>query len=67
VTDRLARITCPTLVASGKFDGIAPVSNGRAIADRIPDSELRVYEGGHLFVAQDASAYPEILDFLAEP
>ena len=65
VTDRLARITCPTLVASGAYDGIAPLANGQAIADRIPNSELRVYQGGHLFVAQDPTAYPEILDFLA--
>jgi pimeloyl-ACP methyl ester carboxylesterase len=32
VTDRLANIDCPTLVACGRYDGIAPVSNGEAIA-----------------------------------
>src|SRR5262249_53405098 len=31
VCDRLGNITCPTLVASGRFDGIAPPSNGEAI------------------------------------
>jgi 3-oxoadipate enol-lactonase len=45
--------------------GVAPVPNGQAIADRIPNRELRVYQGGHLFVAQDPAAFPEILDFLA--
>ena len=50
VCDRLDRITCPTLVASGRYDGIAPVANGEAIATRIPDAEQRVYEGGHAFV-----------------
>ena len=65
VCDRLAAVACPTLVASGRYDGIAPVSNGAAIAERIPSAELRVYEGGHTFFAQDRRALPDILDFLA--
>jgi 3-oxoadipate enol-lactonase len=65
VCDRLGRIRCPTFVASGEFDGIAPVANGRAIADRIPNAELHVYAGGHLFAAQDPAAYPDVLEFLA--
>jgi len=65
VCDRLGRITCPTLVASGRYDGIAPVSNGEAIVERIGASaELRLFEGGHLFFLQDPSALPAILDFL---
>lgn len=32
--------------------------------ERIPDSELRRYEGGHLFVYQDARAFPDITTFL---
>jgi pimeloyl-ACP methyl ester carboxylesterase len=65
VTDRLGAITCPTLVACGRYDGIAPVANGEAIAGRVPNAELRVYEGGHAFFVQDRAALPEILDFLA--
>jgi pimeloyl-ACP methyl ester carboxylesterase len=65
VADRLARITSPTLVAAGRYDGIAPLTNSEAIAERIPHAELRVYEGGHAFFAQDPKALPEILDFLA--
>jgi 3-oxoadipate enol-lactonase len=67
VADRLGRITSPTLVASGRYDGIAPPANGQAIADRIPGAELRLYEGGHAFFAQDPAALPEILDFLDQP
>ena len=63
--DRLDRITCPTLVASGRYDGIAPPENGEAIASRIPDAELRLYEGGHMFMVQDRSATPAIIEFLA--
>jgi 3-oxoadipate enol-lactonase len=64
VLDRLDRITCPTLIASGKYDGISPPENGAAIAERVPDAVLRVYEGGHMFFGQDPAAMPEILDFL---
>jgi 3-oxoadipate enol-lactonase len=64
VCDRLARITAPTLVAAGRYDGIAPVSNAESIASRVPNAELRTYEGGHAFFVQDAKALPEILDFL---
>ena len=42
-----------------------PSANGEAIAARVPDAELRFYEGGHAFFAQDPTALPEILDFLA--
>jgi pimeloyl-ACP methyl ester carboxylesterase len=65
VCDRLVKVTCPTFVAAGRFDGIAPPANSEAIADRVPDAELRVYDGGHAFFAQDPRALPEVLDFLA--
>jgi 3-oxoadipate enol-lactonase len=65
VADRLHLVPCPTLVAAGRYDGIAPPANSEAIAARIPRSELRLYDGGHAFVAQDSRAFPEILEFLA--
>ena len=64
VFDRLPRVNCPTLVASGRFDGIAPLSNGEAIAAQIPEAELRAYEGGHAFFYQDRQALPDIVGFL---
>jgi pimeloyl-ACP methyl ester carboxylesterase len=67
VWDRLAAVSCPTLVASGRFDGIAPPGNGRAIASRIDGAELRIYDGGHAFLAQDPAALPEIVAFLSAP
>lgn len=66
VGDRLSAVRCPTLVACGRFDGIAPVSNAEAIAAGIASAKLRVYEGGHAFFAQDPSALPEVWDFLAD-
>lgn len=66
VLSRLHRITCPTFVASGSYDDIAPVSNGAAIVDRIPDASLHVYDGGHLFLVQDPAAWSDTAMFLAD-
>lgn len=65
VWDRLPAVRCPTLVACGRYDGIAPRSNAEGIVSRIPDATLRVYEGGHACFAQDRAAIPDVLDFLA--
>lgn len=64
VWGRLPRISCPTLVASGRYDGIAPAGNGAAIASRVAGAELRLYDGGHAFFAQDRRAFPDLLEFL---
>ena len=65
VWSRLDRVSCPTIIAAGRFDGIAPPNNAEAIASRIPGAELHVYEGGHLFIAQDRRALPDLIGFLA--
>jgi 3-oxoadipate enol-lactonase len=65
VLDRLARITCPTFVANGCFDGIAPVANGEAIVSHLPQASLHIYGGGHAFFEQDERAWPEVFAFLA--
>jgi 3-oxoadipate enol-lactonase len=65
VWERLGAITCATLVAFGRYDGIAPAKNSEAIVSRIPGADLRGYEGGHLFLAQDPSAFPELVTFLS--
>lgn len=62
--DRLDRITAPTLVAAGRYDGIAPVANSEALVRRIPDARLEVFDGGHLFLLQDRAAWTAIVDFL---
>ena len=65
VADRLHRITAPTLVTAGRYDGIAPVENSEKIVGRIPGAQLQVYEGGHLFSAQDRRAILDIRAFLS--
>jgi 3-oxoadipate enol-lactonase len=61
---RLSEMKMPVLLCGGRYDGIAPLANMEAMAARIPGAELRVYDGGHLFLIQDRSAYPQIIDWL---
>jgi pimeloyl-ACP methyl ester carboxylesterase len=65
VADRLHVIPCPTFVTAGKFDGIASPVNSEAIVERISDATLSLYEGGHMFIAQDPTAIREIRTFLS--
>jgi 3-oxoadipate enol-lactonase len=62
--ERLTELTMPVLLAGGRYDGIAPVANMAALEARLPSSELRFYEGGHLFLVQDKAAYPDIIQWL---
>jgi 3-oxoadipate enol-lactonase len=65
VWDRLPSITCPALIACGRFDGIAPPRLSAAIASRIPGAQLHTYEGGHLFIAQDPRCITDVTSFLS--
>lgn len=62
--DRLDQITARTLVAFGEFDGIAPPQNSTRLAQRIPGAELAEFSGGHMFMWQDRTAWPHVLEFL---
>lgn len=64
VYDRLGAVTAPTLVISGRYDALAPPENGRAIAEAVPDGRFVLAEGGHLFMVQDPTVWPTVLDFL---
>ena len=63
--NRLPAVTAPTLVVGGRYDQQAPVANVERLAGRIPGAELRFYDGGHLFLLQDPSAWADIVAFLA--
>lgn len=64
VSRQLHHITTPTLVCAGEFDDQAPVANSVALVEGIPDARLKVFQGGHLFLIQDHSAFGSIVDFL---
>ncbi|MGI9601387.1 MAG: alpha/beta fold hydrolase [Acidimicrobiales bacterium] len=66
VWDHLEAVETPTLVIGGRYDGISPPANLDAIAGRIPEARLHFCDGGHLFLLQDPSAWPAIIEFLGD-
>jgi 3-oxoadipate enol-lactonase len=54
--DTLSRLHCiqaPTLVMHGEQDAMAPISNARLLAERIPDAELCIVPGaGHAYMPE---------------
>jgi 3-oxoadipate enol-lactonase len=62
--NRLPTLKMPVFVVGGRYDGIAPPANLKAMADRIPEAKLELFEGGHLFFLQDPRAFERIKDFL---
>jgi cephalosporin-C deacetylase len=42
-----ARVTCPVLLSAGRFDrGTCPVAFAEALAETLPNCDLRLYDGG---------------------
>jgi len=62
--DRLASISAATMVAYGLHDGVAPPVNNERLAAAIPHATSVGFDGGHLFMWQDRTAWPAIADFL---
>lgn len=59
---RLADIGAPTLVMHGTEDEMLPVSNAYAIAERIPDARLEIFDGvGHLFFWEEPERSAELV------
>ncbi len=64
VVDELGAIDVPTLVCAGRYDDLAPLANSELLAERIPDARLEIFDGGHIFMYQDRTAFPAIANFL---
>ena len=62
--DRLKQISAPTLICGGRYDGSAKPASQKAMAREIPGAELRMFDGGHLFLIQDKTMYPTIIEWL---
>ena len=61
----LHRITAPTLVQHGAEDQIVSAAAGRAMAERIADARLEVYEGaGHLLAVERPASIDAVRAFL---
>ncbi|MBV1877135.1 MAG: alpha/beta hydrolase [Pseudomonadales bacterium] len=63
----LTDITMPTLICAGRYDALAPLNNQHVMAEKIPNSQLEWFEGGHMFLIQDKAAWPTINTFLNLP
>jgi pimeloyl-ACP methyl ester carboxylesterase len=65
----LGSITAPTLVVCGSDDEVVPAANSRALAQRIPNSTLRILAGGHdLQDTEPAQALARCVEnFLTQP
>jgi len=63
---RLDRIRAPTLVVHGEHDRVIPVENAHLLAERIPDSRLRILrEAGHLYPTEEPDVDESIRGFFA--
>ncbi|MEH6584540.1 MAG: poly(3-hydroxyalkanoate) depolymerase [Halioglobus sp.] len=63
----LHKLPQPTLILAGDDDPIIPLVNAKIMAARIPGSQLRVVDCGHLFLLTRARVLaPEIEDFLRD-
>ena len=62
--DRLYKIEIPVFLLGGKYDGIAPMENMKALNKEIQNSKLKFYQGGHLFLIQDKQAFIDIIECL---
>lgn len=65
-SDRLAAISCPTLVIAGEHDAALPPAAGQAIATAIPHARFALLEGAaHLGNVEQPTAFTELAgDFL---
>jgi 3-oxoadipate enol-lactonase len=61
---RLPQLRMPVFLCGGRYDGIAPVSNQQAMLQQLPNAQLELFEGGHLFFIQDPRAFQRIIAFL---
>ena len=66
MVDALGSIDAPTLVCAGRYDDLAPLANSELLAERIPNATLQIFDGGHIFMIQDHTAFPAIARFLTE-
>lgn len=58
VADRLAEVTHPVLVLSGRYDRTCPVGAGEEMAKLLPDAELVIFEeSAHMLFVEENDRY----------
>ena len=66
VIDLLPNLNHPTLIVGGYHDSVAPERNLQKLYHLIPNADIEIFDGGHLFMLQDPTAWPRIASFLLE-
>jgi len=61
--DRLSSLNLPVLVCGGKYDGQAELAVVENLAQKIYGADLKYFEGGHMFLQQDPTAYQAVIEF----
>jgi proline-specific peptidase len=62
VQDRLSEVSSPVLVTTGRHDRTCTVEAARAIADGVPNAELRIFEqSGHMTFVEEPDLYNAIV------
>lgn len=66
VVDQLPQMTCPVLVIGGKYDWVTPADASILIAEKIPASELLIFEKSchQIFVDENEKFNSEIISFI---
>lgn len=68
VSGLLDGVLCPTLILHAREDGVAPLSEGRYLAQHIPDAEFHVLDSANHILQPDEPAWEEacrtILEFV---
>jgi pimeloyl-ACP methyl ester carboxylesterase len=60
-----ARISAPTLICAGKDDPLVPLANAHALQQAIPQAQLQIFEGKHMFFFEHPRKFNQaVLDFL---
>ena len=60
----LDRIKVPVALFGGRYDGLGTEAGQRLMAEKIPNSEMRLFEGAHAFLNEDPEALPAVVEFL---
>lgn len=65
---RLGGVAVPTLIAWGRHDGLLPVANAFAGAERLPDARLRIFESSaHAPMLEEPEAFnATVREFLSD-
>ena len=61
---RLPNLEMLVYICGGRYDGIAPIANLKAMEDQIPNASLEFFEGGHGFLSEDPKAFERIIAIL---